>query len=128
MNCCLGLKLTIFEDVLDVLADRPLGLAEELRELAMIEPNGVVPDAYVEPRSAVLDPVEQDLAGRPDVLVIGRPSARFQRSKHSLTGCPPPRALTSQRPARRGSRARRACRQGPDATGDETLLPRRLCV
>jgi len=40
----------------------PLGLAEQVRELALVEPVGLVLEGYVEPRSTVLAAVEQDLA------------------------------------------------------------------
>lgn len=53
-NNCRLLQLSVLEDVLDVLADRPLCLTEELCELLLAEPDGLILEANVELGSAVL--------------------------------------------------------------------------
>jgi len=42
-----------------MLADRPLGLTEDLRELPLAKPDRPVFEAHIEPRAAALAPVEQ---------------------------------------------------------------------
>jgi hypothetical protein len=68
-NCPLG-QLAVLEDVLDVLADRPLRLAEQLGELALAEPYRFVFETNVELGAAVLAPVEEYLPCRRGILHV----------------------------------------------------------
>src|SRR5262245_56016986 len=62
-NCFLG-QLSVVEDVFDVFADRPLGLAEQLRELALVQPDRLTFETDVELGVTVLAAVKDYLAGR----------------------------------------------------------------
>ena len=55
------LQFLVLKDVFDVLADRSLGLAEQLCELFLIEPDGLIFEAHVELRAAILALVDEDL-------------------------------------------------------------------
>ena len=61
-NSCLGLQLLILEDVLDVIADRSLGLAKKLGELLLTEPDGLALKAHIQLGTAVFGLVDEDLA------------------------------------------------------------------
>jgi hypothetical protein len=54
------IEFLVLEDMFDVFADRALGLAEQICELFLVKPDGLVFEAHVQLRAAVFALADQD--------------------------------------------------------------------
>jgi hypothetical protein len=83
-NNCIFNQFAILKDVLDMLADRPLGLAEQLGQLLLVQPKAFPLQHYVYARGAIFTLVNQELLGFGHIFILPVDLAFFcpARNRH----------------------------------------------